>query len=70
MIFYTKDPIPNIKAHPSTDDITKWYFVIVGEKNTEYEGGVYMGKVLFPYNYPFKPPKILFITPSGRATPN
>ena len=38
--------------------------------NDPYEGGVYMGKILFPSDYPFKPPDIIFITPNGRFATN
>ena len=33
-------------------------------------GGVYHGKLLFPAAYPFKPPSILMLTPSGRFAVN
>ena len=31
-----------------------------------YKGGYYWGKLVFPQDYPYKPPSILMITPSGR----
>lgn len=37
---------------------------------TPYEGGKYLGKLVFPKDYPFGPPEISMITPSGRFTPN
>lgn len=33
-------------------------------------GGVYWGKLIFPSGYPFKPPSILMLTPSGRFAVN
>ena len=33
-------------------------------------GGVYHGKLIFPASYPFKPPSILMLTPSGRFAVN
>ena len=33
-------------------------------------GGVYHGKVIFPQSYPFKPPAILMLSPSGRFAVN
>ena len=33
-------------------------------------GGYYHGKLLFPNDFPFKPPTILILTPSGRFEPN
>jgi len=37
-----------------------------GPKNTEFEGGVYHGKIILPSEYPLKPPDIIFLTPNGR----
>ena len=33
-------------------------------------GGFYHGKIKFPAQYPYKPPSIYMITPSGRFKPN
>jgi len=44
--------------------------VIEGSKGTPYEGGVYHGKLLFPKEYPLKPPGVMMLTPSGRFQPN
>ena len=33
-------------------------------------GGIYHGKLIFPAAYPFKPPSILMLTPSGRFAVN
>lgn len=33
-------------------------------------GGYYHGKLVFPRDFPFKPPKIIMITPSGRFKTN
>ena len=41
-----------------------------GSKGTAYEGGWYHGKVVFPPTYPYKPPSIMMITPSGRFKTN
>ncbi|KXZ43850.1 hypothetical protein GPECTOR_79g129 [Gonium pectorale] len=39
-------------------------------QGTEYEGGVYHGKLVFPAEYPFKPPSISLFTPNGRFATN
>jgi ubiquitin-protein ligase len=39
-------------------------------QGTEYEGGVYHGKIVFPPEYPFKPPSISLFTPNGRFATN
>jgi len=43
-----------------------WHFTIRGPPKTDFEGGVYHGKILLPPEYPFKPPNIIFSTPNGR----
>lgn len=43
-----------------------WRFIIQGPPGSVYEGGVYMGKLKFPEQYPFKPPSIFMLTPNGR----
>jgi ubiquitin-protein ligase len=64
---YQKDnfSFPNLLLQP-TDSLDTWYFIIHGLKDTDYEGGVYLGKVLLPPKYPFKAPDFQFITQSGR----
>ncbi|PRT55300.1 Ubiquitin-conjugating enzyme E2 6 [Wickerhamiella sorbophila] len=63
-------PTPFIEAHPSDSNILEWYYVITGAPDTPYAGGEYMGTLLFPPDYPFQPPSIRMITPSGRFKPN
>lgn len=46
------------------------HYVVCGPENTPYEGGYYHGKLVFPREFPFKPPSIYMITPSGRFKPN
>ncbi|GFR43047.1 hypothetical protein Agub_g4053 [Astrephomene gubernaculifera] len=65
-----KDPVPHITAHPSPTNLLEWHFVLEGTKGTEYEGGVYHGKLVFPSEYPFKPPSISLYTPNGRFATN
>lgn len=65
-----KNPPPFIDARPSDSNILDWHFVITGPPGTPYEGGQYHGRVTFPSEYPFKPPRIKMITPSGRFEVN
>ena len=62
--------MPNIQAHPSPADILEWHFVLEGSRGSEYEGGVYHGRITFPPQYPFKPPSISLFTPNGRFAVN
>eukprot|EP01114_Cavostelium_apophysatum_P002504 TRINITY_DN12237_c0_g1_i1.p2 TRINITY_DN12237_c0_g1~~TRINITY_DN12237_c0_g1_i1.p2 ORF type:complete len:125 (-),score=6.00 TRINITY_DN12237_c0_g1_i1:132-506(-) len=65
-----KEPVPNITALPKENNILEWYYIIQGQKGTPYENGVYLGKIVFPTEYPMKPPAIYMITPSGRFQSN
>lgn len=59
-----KDPVPLALAAPLETNIYEWRFVIKG--TGQYENGYYQGKIIFPAEYPLKPPSIIFLTPSGR----
>lgn len=41
-----QEPVPNITAHPSPTNLLEWHFVLEGAKGTEYDGGVYHGKLV------------------------
>jgi len=62
--------VPFISAEPLPSNILEWHYVLHGSPGTEFEGGVYHGKVMFPPTYPFKPPGITMITPNGRFATN
>ena len=62
--------------HPKVDDVPRprpnnileWHFVICGPSASPYEGGHYHGKLIFPPEYPYKPPSIIMLTPKcGRC---
>lgn len=57
---------PYIKAAPLEHNLLEWRFVLQGPPDTIYEGGMYQGRLRFPDDFPFKPPSIFMITPSGR----
>jgi len=61
-----KDPSDQYKAFPMEDNLFEWHFTIRGPKGTDFEGGVYHGKILLPSEYPYKPPDFVFLTPNGR----
>merc|ERR1711971_1001611 len=56
-------------AAPLENDMFVWHFTIRGAEGTDFEGGIYHGKILLPAEYPFKPPNIMFVTPNGRFEP-
>ncbi|CAD5212449.1 unnamed protein product [Bursaphelenchus okinawaensis] len=65
-----KDPVPFALAAPLQSNILEWHYVIFGAPETPYEGGYYHGKLVFPADFPFRPPSIYMITPSGRFQTN
>ncbi len=44
--------------------------MIKGPSETIYHGGHYHGKLIFPPEYPYKPPSIMMLTPNGRFATN
>ena len=65
-----QDPPPNAIAHPDPKNRLKWHFMIHSMQGTPYEGGFYHGTIMFPVEYPHKPPSIRMKTPNGRFIPN
>ncbi|KAG0256452.1 hypothetical protein BG011_004498 [Mortierella polycephala] len=61
-----REPSTDFAANPLETDIFEWHFTIRGPEETDFEGGLYHGRILLPNNYPFAPPSLMFLTPNGR----
>ena len=59
---FKKDKNEYFYGSPEKDNIYLWNVVIKGPKKTPYENKLFKLKVKFPKQYPFKPPKIEFVT--------
>lgn len=57
-------------AKPLEDNLFEWHFTVQGPKGTDFEGGVYHGRILLPKEYPMQPPHIILLTPNGRFEVN
>eukprot|EP00536_Pseudo-nitzschia_multiseries_P008240 jgi/Psemu1/66422/estExt_Genemark1.C_2070029 len=64
------DPSDQYSAAPLENDMFEWHFTIRGAVGTDFDGGIYHGRILLPAEYPYKPPHIVFLTPSGRFETN
>ncbi|KAL7728126.1 hypothetical protein ACLKA6_002262 [Drosophila palustris] len=61
-----RDPLPYITAEPLPNNILEWHYCVKGPEDSPYYGGYYHGTLLFPREFPFKPPSIYMLTPNGR----
>ncbi len=58
----SSDPPEGISAAPVDNDIFRWNAVIFGPDNTPLEGGIWKVEIVFPFDYPEKPPVVKFKT--------
>jgi len=57
------EPETNITARPRREnDLLRWYATIAGPADTPYEGGIFHLNLQFSEQYPFRPPKVHFLT--------
>ncbi|EKX39349.1 hypothetical protein GUITHDRAFT_76402, partial [Guillardia theta CCMP2712] len=48
------------------DDILDWHFVLLGAPESPFARGLYHGRIQLDRDYPMKPPRVIFLTQSGR----
>lgn len=61
-----ENPSPYFYAEPLESEPFEWHFTLRGPPGTPFDGGFYHGILTLPSSYPFKPPYLVFLTPSGR----
>ncbi|KAL7746194.1 hypothetical protein RI367_008451 [Sorochytrium milnesiophthora] len=61
---------PQYRVTAVEDNLLELHFTISGPADSPYATGRYHGRILCPPEYPYQPPEILFLTPSGRFEVN
>lgn len=68
----SQQPLHYCTAYPDECNSLIWYFLLKGQKGSEYHtgqeggGGEYIGKIVHSPKYPAEPPDYYMLTPSGR----
>lgn len=57
-----EEPLENILAMPSKEDIMDWRAIIYGPEDTPFENGIFELKIRFTQTYPHHPPEVAFVT--------
>ena len=59
---FESDPPDGVYGGPTGDNLFEWNAIIVGPPNTPYKDGKFSLEIVFPVDYPFKPPHVKFQT--------
>ena len=57
-------PVPLLDGDSEKKNLFRWKAVIRGPKSTRYENAMLKLQIDFPYNYPFAPPNVKFVSPT------
>jgi ubiquitin-protein ligase len=55
-----------LTAYQNDENLMEFYFLFYGQKDTVYDDGKFIGKLILNDKYPALPPDIIFLTPNGR----
>jgi len=59
---FNANPVPGWLAFVGADNPMVWKAIMQGPASSVYEGGNWLVSVQFPVDYPFKPPRVRFVT--------
>ena len=59
---YLKEPNHYYSICPNPDNFYIWDILLFGPQETLFEGGIFKCQIIFPNDYPNKPPDFKFIT--------
>lgn len=54
-------------AVPDPADLCTCWVVLRGTAGTDWEGGLFLGRIRFPAAFPAAPPTLIMVTPNGRV---
>lgn len=61
-----RNPTEEYYAQPLEENLFEWHFTVRGPPESDFDGGLYHGRIVLPPEYPMKPPSIILLTPNGR----
>jgi ubiquitin-conjugating enzyme E2 D/E len=60
---FQQDPPAGCSCGPvSADDLYNWEGVLMGPADSPFAGGIFKVRIQFPVDYPYKPPRVMFLT--------
>lgn len=62
LLEFSNDPPELCSAGPIDGNMFQWQATIIGPPESLYENGIFVLKIDFPNDYPFKPPRVKFTT--------